>query len=186
MNDRESYIEAFVEKINKDFYTGEYVTENNLDYKKYHVTQQEIRFEAYLTDDELRRTVEAGIDIVEELIRINEEGFDKKKFDAAWNDFKNEKGKYSDELDQVMFVKKYFYTEKILEIKDKVNEIRRVGGAYAMLISNPLLDQTIFVVYDAAVDLWEENNLDVLSIYFLIRTIMRMNSTELNECDEEK
>lgn len=45
-----------------------------------------------------------------------------------------------------------------------------------MLISNPLLDQTIFVVYAAAVDSWEENDLDIRSIYFLIRTIMRMNS----------
>lgn len=186
MNGKESYIESFVEKIKEDFYTGEYVTENNMEYKKYHVTQQDIRFEAYLTDDELRRTVEAGIDIVEELIRINEEGFDKKKFETTWNNFKNEKGKYSDELDQVMFVKEYFYTEKIQKIKNELSEIRRVGGAYAMLISNPLLDQTIFVVYAAAVDSWEENDLDIRSIYFLIRTIMRMNSTDLNGCKNEK
>lgn len=29
MNSKESYIEAFVEKIKEDFYTGEFITEDN-------------------------------------------------------------------------------------------------------------------------------------------------------------
>lgn len=179
MNGNEPYINAFVEKIKADFYTGESINEDNEDLKKYHVIQQNISFEAYLTDAELRGTVEAGIDIVDELIRINKEGFDKKAFETAWNNFKNKKEKYSDELKQVMFVKEYFYTEKLQKIKKELSAIRRVGGAYEMLISNPLLDQTIFVIYAAAVDSWEENDWDISSIYFLIRTIMRMNSQQL-------
>lgn len=181
MNGKESYIEVFVEKIKTDFYTGEFITKDNRDFKKYHVTQQNICFETYLTDDELKRTVEAAIDIVEELIRINEEGLNKESFESAWNNFK-EKDKYSNNLAQVLFVKKYFYTEKIRQIQNELSEIRNVGGAYEMLVSNPLVDQTIFVVYAAAVDSWEDNNLELSSIYFLIRTIMRMNSEDLNEC----
>lgn len=186
MNNREIYIEAFVEKIQNDFYTGEFLTKDNKDFKKYHVIQQSICFEAYLTDEELKQTVKAGIDIVEELVRINEEGFDKKTFESAWEKFKDEKDKYSNNLAQVLFVKENFYTEKMQKIQKEICEIRRVGGAYEMFISNPVLEQTIFVVYAASVDLWDEDDVDIRAIYFLIRSIMRMNSIELNECDKIK
>lgn len=180
MSERESYIDALVDKINEDFYTGEYVTEDDEVFKKYHVTQQDIRFETYLTDDELRLTVEAGVAIVEELKRINSEGFDSQAFKESWEEFEEE-SKLSHSLKQAAFVKNYFSTRKMLKIKEEISEIRRVGGAYEMIISNPVLDQTIFVVYAAAVDSWDENNFFNMSIYFIIRTIMRMNSIDLEE-----
>ena len=59
MSIKEELLEIFFEKIKDDFYTGEFITENNAEYKKYHVIQQGTRFEAYLTDAELEETIEA-------------------------------------------------------------------------------------------------------------------------------
>lgn len=63
----------------------------------------------------------------------------------------------------------------------QIDTTRRVGGAYAILISNPGLIGAICAVYEQLVDRFDDDEMYDLSGYFLLRAIMKMNSNEYKE-----
>ena len=70
-------------------------------------------------------------------------------------------------------------------ILHKVANMRRVGGAYWMLLSRPGLISAIYAVYDRIVDNFDDENIYIQSIYFLLRAIMKVRSEEIDK-DFEK
>ncbi len=70
-------------------------------------------------------------------------------------------------------------SERMNEIIAKIDVVRRVGGAYAMLISNPCLKSAIYAVYERLVDNFEDEKLYCQSAYFLVCAVMRMHSDEI-------
>ena len=64
----------------------------------------------------------------------------------------------------------------------ETDKVRRVGGAYAILLANPGLIGAICAAYEQLVDRFGEEEMYGLSGYFILRAIMRMYS---NECEEE-
>lgn len=70
-------------------------------------------------------------------------------------------------------------SEEVVKIICEIDVVRRVGGAYAMLISNSGLKSAIYVVYEVLVDKFDDENLYRQSAYFMLRAIMRMHSEEV-------
>lgn len=171
LEEKNEWIAVFFEKIVNDFQ----IDNSDAEMKKYKVQLQHITFETYMSDDELRKSIAFAIDIIEELKMINKNGMTKEKFEIICNE-KDERI-----LSLLNIVKKHLCSQTINEIKDELYKIRRVGGAYAMLLSGPFLDQAIYSVYVHAVDNWEDENIYGSCIYFMIRAIMHMNCDEVTE-----
>ena len=49
---------------------------------------------------------------------------------------------------QILGIWNSIKTEQLLELISKLDRVRRVGGAWAMLIANPCLISAIYAVYD--------------------------------------
>ena len=73
-----------------------------------------------------------------------------------------------------------FRTKKIQLLFFEINQIKRVGGAYAALIVNPQLIQTIIVIYNVLVDSFNKEDLYYTCAYSPLRGIMRMHSDKNN------
>ena len=88
-----------------------------------------------------------------------------------------------DNVMQILGIWNSIKTEQLLELISKLDRVRRVGGAWAMLIANPCLISAIYAVYDRIVDSFDNDDLYMQSVFFLMRAVMQMNS---DECEEEK
>ena len=80
-------------------------------------------------------------------------------------------------------VMKKISTETLDNLVDEIAEMRKVGGAYWMLMSYPTFRQALFAVYDVIVDRFEEKeerNWYDISAFFLMRAIMRVRSEEID------
>lgn len=64
----------------------------------------------------------------------------------------NNETQYQDELMRQLALWNEIFTERIHEIIGKIDVIRRVRGAYAMLISNLCFKSAIYAVYKRLVD----------------------------------
>lgn len=146
------------------------------EFREYEVPLQSIRFVTRMTDDELRKSIALTIDLMEELKVVNNSGMnaEKLKEKAA-----NIESSSRDELLQQIAVWKVICNEKIYEIIREMNAVRRVGGAYAMLISNPCFKSAMYAVYDKIVDNFDDEELYYESAYFLVRAVMRMHCREM-------
>lgn len=142
---------------------------------KYEVQIQNIRFVTYMSEDEVELSARLAIDILEELKNINNSGFDRERLNETQ---KNAEAEKNELLSNILIWNK-LCSERLLQIIDEIDVLRRVGGAYAMLISNPGLKSAIHAVYDRIVDGFENENLYAHSAYFLLRAIMRMHSDEV-------
>lgn len=144
------------------------------DIYKYEVQIQDIRFITYMSDNEIEESVRLAIELLEELKNINNNGIDRARLNEIEMSVKEK-----DELMQQLFVWNEIFSHRISEIIDEIDELRRVGGAYAMLISNPGLKSALYAVYDRIVDDFEDVQVYVQSAYFLLRAIMKMHSNEV-------
>lgn len=160
----------FFESIVKDFRKD--MIEDG--YYKYEVVIQDVTFRTYMTDDELKRSIELSLDLIEELKEINNNGMDREaldKIEAGIDD--------SNIVSKTMKIYHAFCTDKIYMIMEELDMVRRVSGAYAMLIANPVLSSAIYSVYDRLIDNFDNEKLYLHSAYFLLRAIMKMNSDEI-------
>lgn len=151
------------EMIEKDFY-------------KYEVQLQSIKFVTYMSYDELEKSIELAIDLLEEMKNVNNNGMNKQMLKEKIDNIEAE---HQEELIRQFAVWDEICSERMNEIIAKIDIVRRVGGAYAMLISNPCLKSAIYAVYDRLVDNFDDENLYAQSVYFLVRAIMRMHSDEV-------
>lgn len=145
---------------------------------KYEVQLQNIRFVTYMSDEELELSVKMTIDLLEEMKVINNDGMVEQEFRKKIADIEEHN---EDEFMRELYIWNILCSQKIIEIIGKIDRVRRVGGAYAMLISNPGLKSAIHVVYERLVDNFDDVELYCQSAFFLLRAIMRMHSEEIKD-----
>ncbi len=148
------------------------------DFYKYEVQLQSIKFVTYMSDEELEKSIELTIDLLEELKNIDNDGVNAQILQEK---IRNIETKHKAECIKQLAIWNEIINEKTLEIIGKIDEIRRVGGAYALLISNPCLKSAIHAVYERLVDNFDDVELYCQSAYFLVRAVMRMNSNEIQD-----
>ena len=149
--------------------------EKNGEYLICHCKIQDIPFTTEMTEDELKTVARLTIDILEELKNIHNTGINKEKFKALFQQYITEN---NDITGYFKIWEEAFRTEKMQLIFSEIDQIKRVGGAYAAIIAHPQLIQTIIVVYDVLVDAFDKEDIYCTSAYFLLRGIMRIRSRE--------
>ena len=182
-NYRQELKDAFLKKIKTDF-PQEEVDDG---YSMYEVEIQKIKFRTFMNDEELSRSIDYAIDILEELKSINNNGLSEERLRELEENHKNS-FKDDEELSYMLLpisVYNEFSTQELELILHKVANMRRVGGAYWMLLSRPGLISAIYAVYDRIVDNFDDENIYIQSIYFLLRAIMKVRSEEIDK-DFEK
>lgn len=150
---------------------------------KYEVQLQNIRFITYMSDAELERSIKLTIDLLEEMRVINNGGMDEKEFRKKVADIEKN---CEDEFMQQLYTWDILCSQYIAKIISEIDKVRRVGGAYAMLISNPGLKNAIYVVYEVLVDNFDDETLYCQSAFFMLRAIMRMHSEEVKGLSSKK
>ena len=143
---------------------------------KYEVQLREIKFVTGMSDEELKQSAKLTIDLLEEMKEINNSGMDRETFCGKVAEIQERE---KDELMQQLHMWEILGSKKMKEIICELDCVRRVGGAYAMLISNPCLKSTIFGVYDVIVDKFDDEELYRQCCYFMMRAVMRMHSNEI-------
>ena len=149
------------------------------DFYKYEVQLQSFKFVTYMSNEELGKSIELTIDLLEELKDLNNNGMNAQMLQEKITNIETQ---YQDEVMQQLAIWNEIFNEKIYEIIRELDVIRRVGGAYAMLISNPCFKSAIYAVYERLVDNFDDEKLYCQSAYFLVRAVMRMHSDKTQEC----
>lgn len=149
------------------------------DSNKYRVVLQGVVFITTMTDEELKESISLVIDIMEELKRINNNGLTKKVLQEREVSEKNE-----DSVLGMIEIWQIIKTQRLLELIEKLDVVHRVGGAYAMLISNPCFESAINAVFEMIVDKFDDGDLYDSSTHFLARAAMRMCSDEESEHED--
>ena len=146
-------------------------------YYRYEVEIQFIHFKTDMTDQELKETVKLTIDLLEELKNINNEGLDKENFE----DLLAEAKRPENEKLWPLWMWNQVRTNSIDRIVQEIDDVRRVGGAWSMLIANPQLETATLAVYQRIVDVFDDTELYETCAWFLLRSIMRMHSDPLSK-----
>ena len=145
---------------------------------KYEVQLNSIKFVTYMSNEELEKSIELTIDLMEELKDINNGGMNAQRLKEKITNIETQ---YQDEYMRELTLWSELLTKKVHEIIGKMNVVRRVGGAYALLISNPCFKSAIHAVYDRLVDNFDDEELYCQGAYFLVRAVMRMHSDEIKD-----
>lgn len=146
-------------------------------YYRYEIEIQFIHFKTDMTDQELKETVKLTIDLLEELKNINNNGLDKIAFENMLTEAKNpEKQKL-----WPLWLWEQIHNDEIDRIVQEIDTVRRVGGAWAMLIANPQLMTATLAVYQRIVDAFDDTELYETCAWFLLRSVMRMHSDPVAE-----
>lgn len=143
------------------------------DFYKYEVQIQSIKFVTCMSHDELEKSIELAIDLLEEMKNVNNAGMNKQMLEEK---VVNIEAEHQEDLIRQVAIWNEICNERMNEIIVKIDVVRRVFGAYAMLISNPCLKSAIYAVYDRLVDNFDDEELYCQSAHFLVRAVMRMHS----------
>jgi len=150
-------------------------------YYKYDVVLQNIKFITYMTDIELKISAGFAVDLLETLKDINNNGIDRQEYMGIIEEIENE---HEENLFRVIGIWNRICTESMKKLLTEIDEVRRVGGAWALLIANPGLISAICAVYEQLVDRFEDEELYNWGGYFLLRAIMKMHSNEYKDKTE--
>ena len=156
---RNNYIKSFVEIIKGDFQTE--IKENGINTYEFPVLHDVYR--AYMTDEQLDKTVEYAIDIIEELKKQNMNGLTGNVFEEKVKQADNSIVSYQICLN--------------VEIKRMVHEIDKLfllDPAASEIIVNQELYSVIFAIYKQLVDKFDDEEMYQHALDLLIRGIMRM------------
>ena len=151
-------------------------------YYKYEVELQDIRFFTYMSDKELEKSSQLAIDLLEELKEINNGGMVESEYREKVQEIEE-----NEENEALRILKTWdvLCSDKMRKIIAEIAYTRRVGGAYAMLISIPMLKNAYSAVYDRIVDAFDNEEWYWHSAFFLLRAIMMMHSDKI-ENEEER
>lgn len=146
----------------------------------YKVKLQRLTFVCWYTDDEIQKMTDVCIDIVELLKKHNNEGLTRDKLRAIQEECSGEDS----------FISRLKYNNKICtsDIEDQIArlcKITRVGGAYAMILSIPVIKDSIVALFEVAVDKWDDEEMYAEALYFLVRSAMHMHCEEISETDSK-
>jgi len=145
-------------------------------YHKYDVVLQIYKFITYMTEEELKQSAKLTVELIEEMKKINNGGMNKPAFEHLIEELE---AKETDEVLLVFGLWNKIATDEIRKLIAELDTVRRVGGAWAMLISNPALISAICAVYERLVDQFDDEDLYAESCFFLLRAVMRMHSEEV-------
>ncbi len=152
------------EKISEDSYS-------------YVVELQSSKFITEMTDNELAESARLTVDILEELKKVNNKGIHREELEKI--EMENDRDEPSGgNVRQTMGVFKAISTDRLSGIINELDDVRRVGGAYAMILANPCLISAINAVFWALIDSFDDDTLYLRCCFFLMRAVMRMHSNE--------
>ena len=167
--------DLLVEKMKKDFITKDLGRNLN----RYTVCLQGVTFVAELYDDEMEKIAVITIEILEELKKMNNEGFDGVYAQRLREKVLEKHAKLQD-IWVVPFWNE-FATDRLKELVMEADVTCRVEGSYALLVSNPVLTSVICSVYFRLADHFDDLEIYLHSAYFLMRGIMKIGGEEVNE-----
>lgn len=142
-------------------------------------------FESYMSEDEIRESARITVDLLEELKRINNDGMDR----PAFQQIVEETGGLDDPKRKIINILQTFEkikTDKIDQTIVQLNELRRIGGTWAILIANPGFRTAIVSVFNVLVDQFDSEDLYIKSAFLILRSIMHMNSYSVEEVKGEE
>lgn len=166
--------EALIKAVNDEFRREE-ISEN---YFKYIVELQSNRFITAMSVDEVEESARLTVDILEELKNINNSGINRAELERTEKE-KNRNETEGGNVMQILGIWNCIKTDRLSEIISELDRVRRVGGAWALLLANPCLISAIYAVYDRIVDSFDDDELYLQSAYFLMRAVMKMHSDEI-------
>lgn len=172
--DRNYIIEGMIQKIKNSFQKEE--LEDG--YFAYESEIQEVKFRCYMTDEDIENTVKLSVDVLEELKCINNENFDKDKLNALMCETKNA-GQNEGEFRRLCCIWEKIKTDRLTMLLWEADNIRRVGGVYAAFISNPLFQSAVYAVFERIVDDFDNDELWLCCLFFLVRAVMKMRSENI-------
>lgn len=145
-------------------------------YYRYEVEIQTIKFVTEMEDGELRDSIRLTIELLEELKNINNNGLNKITFENMLTEAKSqEKQKL-----WPLWLWEQIHNDEIDRIVREIDDVRRIGGAWAMLISNPQIMTAALAVYQQIVDNFDDTGLYETCAWFLLRSVLRMHSDPAN------
>lgn len=162
------------------------------DYYEFIFPLQKNTYKTVMSDSELKEAIVCAIDLLEEMKKLNNEGLTKEVFEEKIR--KIDEGIKSEDKDFTEIYSRMLYSkiisnDRIIEIKSKIAQVCRVGGAYWMLMSLPVLNDSLYVIYEVVVDSFdgyiEETPLYEVCAFMLLRCIMSLHSQEIKTEDEE-
>lgn len=138
------------------------------------VKLQDLQFETLMTREEVEKAMSYAIDLAEEMKNIVNDGMTKEKFEELV-----EKCNTDGEVVKTLRVYRDIETPRMEEILTELEELRLVGGAYAAIIAGSELKRSFYVMFHALLDQLDDPNAYATVVYFLVRSIMRMHSDEV-------
>ena len=155
----------------------------------YEVTLQKLRFRCSYWEDEMRYIVRFAIEIADILNDFADGEGAREEYEAIVN--QTGRGGAEDSAIHELIRHKVMYNHlcsrnpRLSEIvTDNIPHVCRVGGAWQMLVSEPVLIHTIISVYEQFL-YSKRDDVFSMSVYFLARAIMRTHSEEIRENTEE-
>lgn len=164
--------EILIRKVDEEFRL-EKLSDN---YFKYKVELQGIEFITDMSIDEIAESAKLTVDILEELKTINNSGLNKSELERIEEVVRKA---YDNEVTQILGIWNRITTCQLTELMYELDRVRRVDGAWAMLIANPCLVSAIYAVYDKMADAFDDDKLYLISAYSLMRAVMRMHSHDV-------
>ena len=149
---RSNYIKSFVETIKGDFQTE--IKENGINTYEFPVLHDVYR--AYMTDDQIDKTVEYAIDIIEELKKQNMNGLTGNVFEEKVKQVGNSIVSYQ------------------ICLNHEIDKLFLLDPAASEIIVNQELYSVIFAIYKQLVDKFDDEEMYQHALDLLIRGIMRM------------
>lgn len=179
-NYKEEVKKELLKKFKKDFVP----TDVDNGYSMYEVDIQNLRFRTFINDEELSMAMDYAFEILEELKNINNYRLTKEQFEELVKNhretFRIDDKEFSEMMLPVSVYNK-FATEELEMLLIGIANLRRVGGAYWMLLCRPGLISAVFAVFDAIIDKFDDDNYYIQSIYFLFRAILKVRSEEIDK-----
>lgn len=172
--------DALLARFKKEFKS----TEVDDGYSLYEVDIQHLHFRTFMNDEELSLSMDYAFEILEELKNINNYGTSKGKLVELEKIHRETYKPDDEEFSEMMLpvsVYNKFATKDLEMTLIGVANLRRVGGAYWMLLSRPGLVSAIFAVFDRIIDNFDNDELYIQSIYFLFRAILKVRSEEIDK-----
>ncbi len=160
-----------------DEFCNEEIVEN---FFKYVVELQDNKFITVMSADEIKESARLTVEILEELKNINNSGVHRAELERIEKE-KDENEPEGGKVMQLLGIWNSIKTDRMSELIGELDQVRRVGGAWAMLIANPCLISAIYAVYDRIVDSFDDEDLYLHSAYFLMRAVMKMHSYEYSD-----
>lgn len=142
----------------------------------YEVTLQNQFFACAYSDNEMRGIIGTCINIIKELIKIQDNGFTRARFDEICSSDNDNK----DSISAIYRLYNDIQTPTLRKLIMDMAKYTRIRSAYFMFISSPILIGSIYCVFDKMLDDYDDEDMWFSCLYFLIRGAMKMHSQDLS------